>query len=52
MKARQLAVQDGGDFDLIVAMDSKNEQDIIERLGGVAAEGHSVFVAFAGERDG
>ncbi|QMV44605.1 low molecular weight protein-tyrosine-phosphatase [Cohnella cholangitidis] len=34
MKARQLAVQDGGDFDLIVAMDSKNERDIVERLGG------------------
>jgi Protein-tyrosine-phosphatase len=33
MKARQLSVQDGGEFDLIVAMDTKNEQDIRARLG-------------------
>ncbi|WP_239614407.1 low molecular weight protein-tyrosine-phosphatase [Cohnella mopanensis] len=33
MNARQLAVQDGGNFDLIVAMDTKNERDIREKLG-------------------
>ncbi|TVY02278.1 low molecular weight protein-tyrosine-phosphatase [Cohnella terricola] len=33
MKARQLSTRDGGDFDLIVAMDTKNEQDIREKLG-------------------
>lgn len=33
MKARQLSVQDGGGFDLIVAMDTRNEQDIREKLG-------------------
>jgi protein-tyrosine phosphatase len=33
MKARQLAAADGGSFDLIVAMDTRNEQDIRERLG-------------------
>ena len=33
MKARQLSVQDGGDFDLIVAMDTQNEKDIRAKLG-------------------
>lgn len=33
MKARQLAVEDGGNFDLIVAMDTKNERDIRDKLG-------------------
>jgi len=33
MKARQLSARDGGDFDLIVAMDTKNERDIQEKLG-------------------
>ncbi len=33
MKARQLAKEDSGSFDLIVAMDTKNERDIREKLG-------------------
>ncbi|MCD9020979.1 low molecular weight protein-tyrosine-phosphatase [Cohnella silvisoli] len=33
MKARQLAAEDGGSFDLIVAMDTKNERDIRKMLG-------------------
>jgi protein-tyrosine phosphatase len=33
MKARQLAKSDGGSFDLIIAMDTRNEQDIRESLG-------------------
>jgi protein-tyrosine phosphatase len=33
MKARQLALTDGASFDLIVAMDTRNEQDIREKLG-------------------
>jgi protein-tyrosine phosphatase len=33
MKARQLDAKDGGSFDLIVAMDTKNERDIRDRLG-------------------
>ncbi|TFE24883.1 low molecular weight protein-tyrosine-phosphatase [Cohnella luojiensis] len=33
MQARQLAKEDGGSFDLIVAMDTKNERDIREKLG-------------------
>lgn len=33
MKARQLTAADGGSFDLIVAMDTQNEQDIREKLG-------------------
>ncbi|WP_373231503.1 low molecular weight protein-tyrosine-phosphatase [Cohnella sp.] len=33
MKARQLTAADGGSFDLIVAMDTRNEQDIREKLG-------------------
>lgn len=33
MRARQLAADDGGQFDLIVAMDTKNEKDIREMLG-------------------
>jgi protein-tyrosine phosphatase len=33
MKARQLSNQDGSGFDLIVAMDTKNERDIREKLG-------------------
>jgi protein-tyrosine phosphatase len=33
MKARQLVAEDGGSFDLIVAMDTKNERDIRDRLG-------------------
>ncbi len=36
MKARQLAKADGDDFDLIVAMDSRNERDIREALGDSA----------------
>ncbi|QJD82568.1 low molecular weight protein-tyrosine-phosphatase [Cohnella herbarum] len=33
MRARQIAVEDGGNFDLIVAMDTKNERDIRDKLG-------------------
>lgn len=33
MKARQLSAEDGGRFNLIVAMDSRNERDIRELLG-------------------
>lgn len=33
MRARQLSVEDGGDFDLIVAMDTQNEKDIRAKLG-------------------
>ncbi|MFC5467606.1 low molecular weight protein-tyrosine-phosphatase [Cohnella suwonensis] len=33
MKARQFAANDGGQFDLIVAMDTKNERDIRAILG-------------------
>ncbi|RED60282.1 low molecular weight protein-tyrosine-phosphatase [Cohnella lupini] len=34
MKARQFTSEDGGSFDLIVAMDSKNERDILNILQG------------------
>ncbi len=33
MRARQLSVEDGGYFDLIVAMDTQNEKDIRAKLG-------------------
>ncbi|BBI33680.1 low molecular weight protein-tyrosine-phosphatase [Cohnella abietis] len=33
MKARQFLKDDGSSFDLIVAMDTKNERDIREKLG-------------------
>ncbi|KIL34738.1 phosphotyrosine protein phosphatase [Cohnella kolymensis] len=33
MTARKLAAEDGGRFDLIVAMDTRNERDIREMLG-------------------
>ena len=33
MRARQFVADDGGQFDLIVAMDTKNEKDIREILG-------------------
>jgi len=50
MKARQLSVQDGGDFDLIVAMDTKNEKDIRMKLG--AAPGAEIirFLSLLPER--
>lgn len=37
MKARQLTAADGSSFNLIVAMDTRNEQDIREMLGLSAA---------------
>jgi protein-tyrosine phosphatase len=43
MKARQIAKQDGEAFDLIVAMDSRNERDIREILG---VEGKSKVIRF------
>jgi len=41
MTARQLAKEDGGNFDLIVAMDSQNERDIRANLG-VSSRAHVI----------
>lgn len=50
MKARQLQDTDGGSFDLIVAMDTKNERDIQERLGHSTRSKVVRFLSFLPEK--
>ncbi|MFC5700054.1 low molecular weight protein-tyrosine-phosphatase [Cohnella faecalis] len=50
LRARTLATEDGGRFDLIIAMDTRNEQDIRERLGLSARSEIIRFLSLLPER--
>lgn len=50
MKARQIAKADGDRFDLIVAMDSRNERDVREALGASARSEVIRFLSLLPER--
>ncbi|MBN2983891.1 low molecular weight protein-tyrosine-phosphatase [Cohnella algarum] len=52
MRARQLAPEDGGQWDLIVAMDASNERNIRQIVGGSASAKVIRFMSLLPERGG